>query len=151
MDDMDRLFALLDVISKPEAAIKNAAEAKRLREIDAANKLALKAANAAAYENTVERERLTEEWVKYRVAMDAVKADNAVVGAGQLALESARLGAIAADTKRKDQMKAVEDSHAKKISELKAKLAVVETSVADALNRKKLAEDALADLRQRVS
>jgi phage shock protein A len=48
-------------------------------------------------------------------------------------------------------MKAVEDSHARKISELKAKLAAVETSVADALNRKKLAEDALADLRQRVS
>jgi hypothetical protein len=151
MDDLDRLFALLDVISKPEAAIKNAAEAKRLREVDAANKLALKAANAAAYENTVERDRLAEEWVKYHGAMDAVKADSAIVGKGRLDLESARLNAIAADTKRKDQMKTVEDSHAKKISELTVKQSALEEGVLKLQERKALAEADLDKVRQRIS
>ena len=150
MEDLDRLFALVDLISDPKTAQKNVAEMKKLKDQEATNKLLLKEANAVSYAAHADRDSLDGEWVDLNEAREVLKGDQAQMAKGRLDLEAARQSSIAEDNRRKDKMKEIENTHAKKISELKAKLALVEASVADAVNRKVLAETDLDRMRQRI-
>ena len=150
MEDLDRLFALVDLISDPKTAQKNVAEMKKLKDQEATNKLLLKEVNAVSFENATEKESLDDAWVDLDRARDHQSADELKLAEDRLNADSARQSAIAEDNRRKDKMKEIENTHAKKISELKAKLALVEASVADAVNRKVLAETDLDRMRQRI-
>ena len=150
MDDLDRLFALVDLVSDPKAAKKNTEDMKAVRAEKVENSKLVKEAKAISFENAKEKDRLAAYKTYLDKMRDEIKEYDEDTTRSRRDLESARLGAIAVDNKRKDQMKEAERTHAKKVSELKAKLALVETSVADAQNRKKLAEDAMDNLRQKV-
>ena len=150
MSDLDKLFALVDLVSNPKAAKKNADDMKAILAEKAENSKLVKEANAVSFENAKEKEDLADGWAEVDKAREVLKEDGNGLAVERMNIESARTSAIAGDNKRKDKMKEIEASHAKKLSELKVKLAFVEASISDAKNRKELAETDLDRMRQRI-
>lgn len=151
MDDLDRLFALVDLVSDPKTAKKNADEMKALRAQRQENTQLLKEANALKFEANKEKERLQLGWSEINDARASLERAKSDLEAEKRAIEKMRRDAVEEVARKRDDFKKVEDAHAKKVSDLEASRKTLEGLIVDARKRKAAIEGELDEIRKKVS
>lgn len=151
MDDLDRLFALVDLVSDPKTAKKNADEMKTLQAQKRENTQLLKEVNTLKFEVNKDKERLKLGWAEIndaRASIDNAKAD---LESERKAVEKMRRDATDDIARKRGDLKAVEDAHARKVSELEGNRKTLEAAIVEARQRKETIEGELEVIRQKVS
>lgn len=151
MDDLDRLFALLDVISKPGVAVKNAEEMKKLKAQETANKKILKEAKAENFAAAEARKAIVGERAKAEAFESEVQSYDIETKALRKEVEASRTAALEEIDRERAAMKLRLNEQGKKVSDLTNQLKAIELSITDARARKKAAEDELNSVRMRLS
>ena len=150
MDDFERFFSFMEVISKPGAAAKVAADMKKLKEQEVANKAILKEAKAESYAAAEERKRLTAEWVEVKNARAAVAEENKAALAERQVVNNMKNAAVEEVIAKKAELKEIESNHGRKISELRQRIESLEKQAEMARGHKMEIEAEYEALRRKV-
>lgn len=136
MDDFEKVFALIDLVSDPKTAKKNADDMKAARALNKENKDLLKKANADHAAAAAERKAVMEEKAKLENGWAALKAAENDLKAERASVAIMRKEAGEELNARKDAMKQAEAEAARRLKQKQEELASVEAEVTAAKQRR---------------